>query len=129
MLLVKRTYFCNECKGTLSVKQREVILARHRRKIYIDYKDRPRVGHLKRTYSITASEYSIMLEQQGNVCAICKKPETAIRNGKLQLLAVDHCHSSGKIRALLCHKCNQGLGAFHDDPLLLRAAAEYIEEF
>ncbi len=39
-----RSYFCNECKGKLSVKQREVILARHRRKIYTDYKDRPQVN-------------------------------------------------------------------------------------
>lgn len=74
---------------------------------------------LKNTYRITLEEYdSMVLRQQGR-CDICSI--------QLDQPNVDHCHKSGKIRSLLCGKCNKGLGHFRDNPELMRAAAVYLE--
>jgi hypothetical protein len=71
-----------------------------------------------------------MLEAQGGCCAVCRKPESARnKRGELLPLAVDHCHQTGKVRALLCSLCNKGIGLFGDDPALLRAAADYLERY
>lgn len=87
-----------------------------------------RAQDLKRDFGITIAEYTEILLAQNGVCAICEKPETATRNGKLKALAVDHDHESGGIRSLLCVECNTGLGKFKDSPSLLRRAADYIEK-
>lgn len=69
-----------------------------------------------------------MQKRQGNVCAICKQQETSIhQSGNTRELAVDHCHKTGKIRALLCGKCNLGIGFFDDKPELVREVIKYLE--
>lgn len=74
---------------------------------------------LKSQFGISLNDYEKILESQGGVCAICKeRPE--------ETLAVDHCHSTGIIRGLLCASCNNGLGRFKDDPELLVAAIDYL---
>lgn len=73
---------------------------------------------LKNLYGITLEQWDRMLIRQGGLCAICEKPTPDLH--------VDHCHDSGNVRALLCHKCNRGLGLFEDDADLLRAAARYL---
>lgn len=76
--------------------------------------------NLRKSFGITIAEYEEMLESQGGTCAICRGTESVGR------LAVDHCHSTGKIRGLLCTNCNQAIGKFKDSgPLLLRAI-EYL---
>lgn len=60
-------------------------------------------------YGITPEQYDIMLEKQGGVCAICGQVETRMLNHKIVRLSVDHNHKTGKIRGLLCHKCNKNL--------------------
>lgn len=75
--------------------------------------------HLKSNYGITEEEYALMLENQDRRCAICHK-KTSKR------LHVDHDHKTGKIRGLLCQKCNHGLGQFNDDTDLLHRASEYL---
>lgn len=69
-------------------------------------------------------EYTKMLDEQEQSCYICRTHATSFVNS----LAVDHCHSSGKVRKLLCHPCNAGLGLFRDSPELLIKAAEYLKE-
>ena len=81
---------------------------------------------LKRTYGITIERYNEMLAAQDGVCAICAKPESNEIRGKVVSLAVDHCHKTGAIRALLCSNCNRGLGLFNDDPELLAKAQRYV---
>ena len=81
-----------------------------------------RRSYLKRKYGITLERYDEMLAAQGGVCAICRREP----NPKISL-HVDHDHESGAIRGLTCFRCNQAMGAFAEDPTLLRAAAVYLE--
>lgn len=75
--------------------------------------------HLKKKYGLTPEQVESMREAQGGKCAICscylEKPQ------------VDHNHTTGKVRGLLCGNCNRALGIFQDSSVLLRLAAEYLE--
>lgn len=86
--------------------------------------------HLRKNFNITEADYAAMLERQNGVCKICKEEETIIdgQSKKLKPLSVDHCHNTGKIRGLLCTKCNLGISYFKHEPYLLRNAALYCEE-
>jgi hypothetical protein len=77
---------------------------------------------LKYKYSITPEDYYEMLVAQDYKCKICKTTENEGR----QFLDVDHCHTSQKIRGLLCNQCNNGLGRFKDSIELLQSAIEYL---
>lgn len=79
-------------------------------------------NNLKR-YDVTPEQWQTIFEAQGRGCAICGNPESS--NG--HRLVVDHCHTSGLVRALLCHGCNRGMGLFADDSARLRAAADYLD--
>lgn len=79
-------------------------------------------------YGITVDDYNALLEEQGEVCAICRRPEHVVSRGKLKPLSVDHDHATGRVRGILCHECNVGLGKFGDVPELLRVAADYLEK-
>lgn len=75
-------------------------------------------------YGISRREYEAMLRAQGGGCAICGAEPTLEKGGRLY---VDHCHTTGAIRGLLCQPCNQGLGQFRDTPALLEAAIAYLQ--
>lgn len=77
---------------------------------------------LKYKFNMTVKSYFSMLEDQDGVCKICKK--LCVKN---QRLSVDHCHKTGKIRGLLCHNCNSGLGYFKDSIKSLEEAAKYLK--
>lgn len=79
---------------------------------------------LKKKYNISLEDYYKILDEQNNVCAICKKYN---ENSK-HMLAVDHCHKTGKVRGLLCSHCNTGLGQFKDDTELLQLAINYLNK-
>lgn len=78
---------------------------------------------LRKAYGITLDEYNTMLEAQGGVCAICKGTEGMSRDVQM---AVDHCHTTGKVRGILCSHCNRGLGFFKDNIESLKAAIKYL---
>lgn len=78
-------------------------------------------------YGLTPEQYALMFKEQGGVCAICGRPERTILRGKPRSLSVDHCHSSGRIRGLLCGLCNLGLGGFEDNIEYLLDAIVYLE--
>ncbi len=87
-------------------------------------KERQRAGHLKRKYGITIEQYDELLAAQGGRCAICRRePRPDIS------LHLDHDHESGKLRGILCFRCNNALGDFDDDSGLLRAALRYLESY
>jgi hypothetical protein len=102
-------------------KQREY-LERYRTKNPEQYERVQRSGHLRRTYGLTIEDYDAMLDAQGGVCALCGAEPSPKRR-----LCVDHCHSTGAIRQLLCQRCNRTLGLFDDDPGWFTRAAEYLE--
>lgn len=81
-------------------------------------KEKQRDWGLKTRYGISLDEYKDMYSRQGGRCAICEE--------QYDTLAIDHCHQSGKVRSLLCTKCNTGLGAFNDNISLLDRAKEYV---
>lgn len=84
---------------------------------------------LKTTYGISLEEYNRILEIQNYVCAICLKPERhRHKMGKIFDLSVDHNHTTGNLRKLLCRDCNLLIGLAKENPLLLRNAAQYLEE-
>jgi len=81
-------------------------------------------GVLQRKYGITLAGYDAMLKAQGNRCAICDT--TPEENGRR--FDVDHDHETGDVRGLLCQACNRGIGQLADSAILLRRAADYLEE-
>ena len=78
-------------------------------------------SHLK-AFNLTKEQYLDMLEKQNHVCAICGNKDN---NKKL---AVDHCHTTGVIRGLLCSSCNTSLGKFKDSVELLQNAIQYLKD-
>lgn len=80
-------------------------------------------GHLKRTYGITLDEFEVKLKEQNGVCAICGIKQ----EGKH--LAVDHNHTTNKIRGLLCENCNRGVGMFKDNVALMQKAIDYLNHW
>jgi hypothetical protein len=90
-------------------------------------KHKLRDNRLMRTYGLSNDNYIEMFESQIGLCAICKEPQQGItKDGETRFLCVDHCHQTGKVRHLLCAKCNAGLGQFRDNPEFLTKAAKYI---
>ena len=83
--------------------------------------------HLRTRYNITPEQYETKLISQNYCCAICRKDVVDnIRNGAPVALSVDHCHKSEKLRDLLCHQCNSGLGQFKDNINLIQKAVQYL---
>jgi len=80
-----------------------------------------RLTNLKE-FGLTIEDYDQMLLKQNGVCKICGKKCSSGRR-----LAVDHCHTTGKVRGLLCGRCNQGIGHFQDDSGRLLIAAAYLQ--
>jgi hypothetical protein len=100
----------------------------HRLNNSYKYLPNKRKRYIEVRYGISYDDYMKLSERQMNLCAICGEPETMIgNNGKTKRLAVDHCHTSGKVRGLLCGACNRGLGYFKDNPELLENAIRYVK--
>ncbi len=141
-----RSGCCNECQKEMSRQFREnhpekakaskQQWYRNNRKYHLEWckqynkrnKERwienNRRSHLKRKFNLTPEEYDRLLEAQGGVCVICRKPESQKRVNRL---AVDHDHQTHRIRGLLCRSCNTALGKFNESVDCLRCAINYLE--
>jgi len=88
-----------------------------------------RVTNLKK-FGLSNDLYNKTFEEQDGKCAICKNPETFVHSKTKELarLAVDHCHTTGKTRKLLCKNCNTGLGSFKDNQDVLLKAMQYLKD-
>lgn len=84
--------------------------------------------NLKRKFGISLDEFNKMVKEQDNKCSICKREEKVIDHIQktIRALAVDHCHETGKVRGLLCTKCNLALGCFEDNLSIMLEACNYI---
>ena len=96
-------------------------------------KDTPltiRGRNVRYRYGIELDDFVAMYEDQGGKCAICfiEVDLYAPEERKANVAHVDHCHTTGKIRALLCHQCNVGIGAFKEDAEVLQNAIQYIKD-
>jgi len=83
------------------------------------------VGHtIKRKKTNLSKRRRIFVElKQGKTCDICKKKFEDIKS-----MVIDHCHTSRKIRGVLCQNCNHGLGKFMDDVEIMKNAIKYLED-
>lgn len=75
-------------------------------------------------YGLTVDQFVAMWDAQGGVCLTCPKTLTGGPGGH----AIDHCHTTGKVRGLLCSPCNKALGMVYDNPDTLRRLADYLEQ-
>lgn len=77
---------------------------------------------LLKRYGVTEEWVRNLWELQKRRCALCRDRIDLYH----RLTGIDHCHASGQVRGLLCHRCNLALGLFRDDVKVLRRAAEYV---
>lgn len=91
---------------------------------YVRNKESYKDAKLKRSFGIGLSEYNTIFKQQNGMCAICGKTEQ--QNGKM--LAVDHCHTSGKNRDLLCSSCNICIGFIEKNNLDFQTIINYLKK-
>lgn len=89
------------------------------------YKARRQAVLRKYKYGLTAEDFQRLLVQQDHKCAIGREPLTGDSLGRV---SVDHDHTTGKVRGILCYGCNWGLGHFRDDVSKLQAAIAYLRK-
>lgn len=140
-----RAYACKECdskrrhQNYLKNKNKQLAKQRESRKpgtpghaVYLEYlrqwrmkpenKERVFFSHIQRCYGMSKEEYMSLLWQQNDSCAIC----AIHRNDLSYRLHVDHHHESGKVRGLLCSKCNTAVGQLDENLDRFKAAILYL---
>lgn len=103
-------------------------LKRRRRENPEKYREITRKSERKRRlkrYGLTEDEYNQLFDKQGCVCAICSSNDSRSVKG----WHLDHCHVTGKVRGVLCHRCNLMLGNSVDNPLILEKGAAYLRKY
>ncbi len=112
------------------LKRRELFTAKRRQRYHLKEKygihsvrkkGKSTRHHILKRYNLTEDDYARMLAEQKGVCHICSKPP----NGRV--LCVDHCHKSGKVRALLCSRCNLIVGLIETG--LIEGCMRYLRKF
>jgi hypothetical protein len=119
-----RSSHCRDCSSAIAKERNSRIeIKEEKHSAYLNRKEQLRNNHLLRNFGITLEQYKLMEAEQGGVCAICGEPE--LQKG----LAVDHCHKTDKVRALLCGRCNPAVGFCKDDPEIADRIAAYIRKY
>ncbi len=104
---------CQSCADRRSRQQKENRISTRRR-------------HLIKQYGLSLDDYDRMFGKQGGVCAICGQPETRRYRGEITNLVVDHDHKTGRIRGLLCSRCNVRLDELIGDLDWPKRATQYV---
>lgn len=130
----KEKLICNKCrkeKASLWQKEnKEKVNEKNRKWVKNNYEKKysnSKNSKLLKEYGITLEEYNKMSEAQNHRCKICNKEETKKMSDTKWKLSVDHCHKTGKIRGLLCAKCNVGLAKFEEDEQQFINAIKYLK--
>ena len=118
--MMNNTQVCTKCKieKDLDSFHADRRTGNRKRNVCIDCRQSQR-----KVTNLSTYEYAKLLVEQNNSCAICGMSATEFKRE----LSVDHNHETNKIRGLLCHHCNIGLGNFKDSTTLLSLAIEYLE--
>lgn len=87
-------------------------------------KEKLREKRLLRKFGLSIDEYNRMTLEQNNCCKICNRHAA---ESNFEKLSVDHNHKTGKVRGLLCNKCNAALGLFMDDATIINSALNYLK--
>jgi hypothetical protein len=111
---------CKPCKTAIFTRYRKERGYDHRR--YWKNPAGERERHLIRKYGVTLADYERMFAAQDGRCGVCGKTQE-------RAFDVDHDHSSGEVRGLLCTSCNRMIGHGGDSPETLEAAAAYLRSF
>ena len=127
-LTILRNYKPRRNQAELDRKKKH---AEYQRKYLAKNKDKQKHQDLIKKYGISLDQYKEQHQVQSGVCAICGNPETIVdkRSKRVRHLAVDHNHTTGQIRGLLCMGCNQGIGNFQEDLDRLKKAVTYLEKY
>jgi hypothetical protein len=86
---------------------------------------RKRDNRRRVNYGVTREQYDAMVEEQGGRCKVCGTDQPSTHPRKTHW-CVDHCHTTGRVRGLLCDNCNRGIGLLKDCPEVLSRAAAYL---
>lgn len=116
---------CQDCAKIAWKKAKALIRATKRKANPDKYKKTDFESDLMKNYGITLNEYNHMLEEQQGCCACCGRHKSEFK----RRLHVDHNHTTGQVRALLCTRCNPGLGYFEDSIEKLEMAITYLKKF
>jgi hypothetical protein len=112
---------CKSCKKVATYRWRAANRESYNSGMRKYQRKHRRRQHYKYKYGLTPEAYQALLDSQNGACAICLKTS----NGKLPL-CVDHCHTTGTVRGILCHGCNRAI-AILDKPDLLNIALSYLK--
>jgi hypothetical protein len=110
---------CKVCRRTYSKRHYEMGGREIKLHNYQEKRTEIVKTYRQKVYGVTPEQFDCMLNEQESKCKIC--------NELMTKPCIDHDHKTGKVRYLLCSKCNSGLGFFMDDPVRLLAAAKYLE--
>ena len=119
----RRPWFRGNCKTCHSTLGKDSYI---KNKLWWD--GRIRGEHLSRCYGMTISDWDKLFTKQGGQCAACHKPEIKFNNKSrtIQRLCVDHNHKTGKVRGLLCNRCNRVIGLLEEDLILVKSLYDYF---
>lgn len=119
----ERKFYNNSTKRVVQSYCKRCDLARQR--IDPNRSTRRRYKTLRK-YGLVEQQYIELLAAQKNVCAICQISSPG--DSRFGRLSIDHEHKTGKVRGLLCAKCNKAIGLLHDDPEIARRVVAYLSK-
>lgn len=123
---------CNNKKSSDYQKKNRAYITKYQKEWSKQNPDKVRKYHVKGIYKLGWDTYNSMYFEQAGKCKLCdteiQPSNDGLSNARVRTGAIDHCHETGRVRGILCHNCNKGLGHFKDSTELLARAINYLEE-